>query len=181
MDTAVSLGLSGFYRDRRFYEWDEQRLGGRVSLGYQFTHDLTGSFAFRGAKINIHDPIVPPNCVDELDEVVGDNALYGFGVRLAHDTRDSAFLATEGHLIEFGLEQVVGSFQYPRVEVDLRRYFLIHERPDGSGRHVLSLSTRFGWTGTDTPIYDHYYAGGFSTIRASTSAPSRRDTPSGTW
>jgi outer membrane protein insertion porin family len=62
-------------------------------------------------------------------------------------------------------EQVIGSFDYPRAEVDVRRYFMIHERPDGSGRHVLSLSGRFGWSGTDTPIYDRYYAGGFSTIR----------------
>ncbi|MHC4179966.1 MAG: BamA/OMP85 family outer membrane protein, partial [Planctomycetota bacterium] len=166
MDTAVSLGLSGYYYDRRFFEWDEQRLGGSVRFGYQFTHDLTGSFSFRGAKIGIYNPIVPVGAgLTELDEVVGDNALYGFGVRLAHDTRDSAFLATEGHLIELALEQVTGSFDYPRAEIDLRRYFLIHERPDGSGRHVLSLSTRFGWTGTNTPIYDHYYAGGFSTIR----------------
>jgi len=165
MNTAVSLGLSGFFYDRRFYEWQEQRLGGRISLGYQFTHDLSGSFSFRGEKVNVHDIIATPTPIPDLEEVRGDNALYGFGVQLAHDTRDSAFLATEGHLIELGLEQVVGSFQYPRAELDVRRYFMVHERPDGSGRHVLSLSGRFGWTGADTPVYDHYFAGGFSTIR----------------
>lgn len=167
LDTAVSLGLSASYYDRRFFEWDEQRLSGRVSLGYQLTHDLVGSFSFRGAKINIYNLFSHPfyGTPWELEEVKGDNALYGFGLRLAHDTRDSAFLATEGHLIELGIEQVIGSFNYPRAEVDLRKYFLIHERPDGSGRHVLSLSARLGWTDTNTPIYDHYYAGGFSTIR----------------
>ena len=165
LDTAVSLGLSGFYYDRRFYEWDEQRVGGRVSLGYQFTHDLTGSLSFRGEKIDVYNPVLPTGFISDLDDVVGINSLYGFGVRLAHDTRDSAFLATEGHLIELAVEQVVGTWDYPRAELDLRKYFLIHERPDGSGRHVLSLSARFGWTGTNTPIYDHYYAGGFSTIR----------------
>jgi len=166
MDTAISLGLSGFYYDRRFREWSEQRLGGSVRLGYAFTHDLSGSLSFRGAKINVYDPIVPVGSgLTELDEVVGDNALYGFGARLAHDTRDNAFLPTEGHLFEASLEQVTGTFDYPRAEVDLRRYFLIHERPDGSGRHVLALSTRFGYTGDNTPIYDHYYAGGFSTLR----------------
>jgi outer membrane protein insertion porin family len=165
MNTSVSLALSGFFYDRRFFEWDEQRLGGRVALGYQFTHDLSGSLSLRGEKINVHNPVVPEGIVEELDEVVGDNALYGFGLQLAHDTRDSTFLATEGHLIELSLEYALGSFQYPRAEVDLRKYFLIHERPDGSGRHVLSLSTRFGWSGSDTPIYDHYYAGGFSTLR----------------
>ncbi len=163
LDSNVSLGLSGYFYTRHYTEWDEERLGGRISWGYQFRPDLTGSFSFRGMKINIRDPIDPT--LPELAEVVGDNSLYGFRVQMAHDTRDSAFLATEGHLVEVAFEQVTGSFDYPRGEVDLRKYFLLHERPDGSGRHVLSLSTRFGITGDDTPIYDHYYAGGFSTIR----------------
>jgi len=163
LHTQVSFGVSAYFYDRRYREWDEQRLGGRVSLGYQFTPDLSGSLAFRGAKINIHDPVV--STLPELNEVVGDNSLYGFRAQLTHDTRDSAFLATEGHLFQASFEQVVGTFDYPRAELDLRRYFLIHQRPDESGRHVLSLSGRVGITGTHTPIYEHYYAGGFSTIR----------------
>jgi len=60
---------------------------------------------------------------------------------------------------------VVGSYMYPRFEVDMRKYFWFRQRADRSGRHVLSMSARFAWTGDDTPIYDHYFAGGFSTIR----------------
>lgn len=162
-DTPVSLGLSGYFYNRRYREWDEERLGGRISWGYQFTHDLSGVFAFRGAEITIYDPVT--TAIEDLREVLGDNALYGFRFQLSHDTRDSAFLATEGHLIELAFEQVTGSYDYPRGEIDVRRYFLLRERPDGSGRHVLSFSGRMGITGSDTPIYDHYYAGGFSTIR----------------
>ncbi len=86
LDTAVGLGLSAYYYDRRYREWDEERLGGRVSVGYQFTHDLSGNLAFRSAKINIRNPIAPT--LPELAEVAGDNALYGLRVQLAHDTRD---------------------------------------------------------------------------------------------
>lgn len=165
LNTDVSLGLSGFYYDRRYYEWDENRLGGRVALGYHFTPYLSGTLSFRGERVNVYNPITPPGVLPELDEVLAANGLYGFGVQLAHDTRDSAFLATEGHLVEISFEQVIGSFEYPRGELELRQYFLLHQRPDGSGRHVVSLSGRLGVTGSDTPIYDHYYAGGFSTIR----------------
>jgi outer membrane protein insertion porin family len=165
LNTETSLGLSGFYYDRIFTEWQEQRLGGRVALGYHFTPHLSGSVSFRGEKINIRNPIVPAGVVPALDEVLGDNTLYGVGAQLAHDKRDSPFLATEGHLIEANFEQVIGTFQYPHVELDLRKYFLLHQRPDGSGRQVLSLNGRVGITGDNTPIYDHYYAGGFSTIR----------------
>jgi outer membrane protein insertion porin family len=162
-NTDVSLSLSGFYYDRIYTEWAEQRLGGRASLGYHFTPHLTGSMSFRGEKVNIRNPI-DPNLPD-LKEVLGDNAIYGFGAQLSHDTRDSPFLATEGHLIELNFEQVIGTFQYPHAELDMRKYFLLHQRPDTSGRHVLSLTSRVGVSGDNTPIYDRYYAGGFTTLR----------------
>jgi outer membrane protein insertion porin family len=162
-NSRISLGVSGYFYNRRYTEWDEERLGGRLALGYQFTHDLSASLAYRGAKITIYDPIMPG--VPELDEALGTNDLHGLELRLSHDTRDNAFLPTQGHLIEFSAEQVLGSFEYPRGEVDVRRYFMLHERPDHSGRHVLSLSGRFAITGSNTPIYEHYYAGGFSTMR----------------
>ncbi len=162
-DTPVSLGLSGFFFDRRFRDWDEQRYGGRVSLGYQLTPDLSLSVAYRGENVNIHDVFVPTP--PELADAVGDNVLHGFRPTLRHDTRDSAFLATQGHLLELSFEQVIGTFYYPRAELDLRQYFLVRQRPDGSGRHVISVGGKVGFTGAQTPIYDHFFAGGFSTIR----------------
>jgi len=162
-NTRVGLGLSGFFYNRWYDEWDEERLGGRVSLTYQFTHDLSGSLAFRGANVEIYDPITPTPA--ELTEVVGSNGVYGFGAQLAHDTRDNTFLATEGHYFEFGVEQVIGSHTYTRGDVDLRKYFLLRQHPDGSGRHVLSLNFRSSVTSSGTPIYEHYFAGGYSTIR----------------
>jgi outer membrane protein insertion porin family len=162
-DTPVSLGLSGSFFDRRYIDWDEQRLGGRVSLGYQWTeNDLSAAFSYRGENVNIRDISTP---IPELTEVFGDNILHGFKVTVANDTRDSAFLATQGHYLELSFEQVVGSFTYPRAIIDARQYFLLQERPDHSGRHVLTLSARLGITGDDTPIYENFFAGGYSTLR----------------
>jgi outer membrane protein insertion porin family len=164
LNTAVSLGLSGYYYSRFYTEYAEQRIGGRIALGYQLTPDLSGNIAYRGAKINITNPVDP--LLPDLAEVTGrDLALHGFQLSLTHDKRDNAFLATEGHLIEASIEQVLGSFEYPHAELDLRKYFTLYERPDGSGRHVLSLAGRAGYSGDNTPIYERYFAGGFSTIR----------------
>ncbi|MEN6449091.1 MAG: POTRA domain-containing protein [Thermoguttaceae bacterium] len=163
-DTQVSMGLSGYFYNRQYTEYLEQRIGGRVSLGYQFAPDLSGTIAYRGAKVNITDPVDP--FLPDLIEVTGrDLALHGLSASLAHDTRDNAFLATEGHLMQASVEQVLGSFSYPHAELDLRKYFTLCQRPDGSGRQVLTLSARAGVTGDNTPIYERYYAGGFSTIR----------------
>lgn len=163
LDSDISLGLSGYYFDRIYSEWQEQRVGGRIALGYQLTHDLSITGAYRGERVRISNPIDAN--VPEYQRMLGENALHGFQVSLAHDTRDSSFLATEGHLIDLSFEQVVGTFQYPTVELDMRKYFTVHQRPDGSGRHVLTLASRVGYKGPDTPSYDRFYAGGYSTIR----------------
>jgi outer membrane protein insertion porin family len=60
---------------------------------------------------------------------------------------------------------VTGDFSYPRGGAEYRRYFLLRERADHTGRHVVSASTNVEITGSNTPIYDRLYAGGFSSMR----------------
>ncbi len=52
-----------------------------------------------------------------------------------------------------------------RTEFDYRKYYLVRERPDGSGRHAISTSLGAGFSGSDTPLFENYFAGGFSTLR----------------
>jgi outer membrane protein insertion porin family len=164
LDTPISLNLSGSFYQRRYDDWDEERLGGRVGWGYQWVdRDLSGMVTYRGENVNVSNPSDPT--LPEYAEVIGDNALHGFGLRLVNDKRDNPFLATEGYYLSASVEQVVGSFSYPRAELDGRTYFLLRERPDHTGRHVLTFQSRIGITGSDTPVYDRYYAGGFSTMR----------------
>jgi outer membrane protein insertion porin family len=163
LNTNVSFSASAFYYDRRFFDWDESRYGGRLMWGYRLTPDLSLSGAIRAENINIYDPRVLG--VPELDRALGKNDLFSGRVTLTHDTRDLPFMPTEGHLIELAYEQAFGSFDYPRGEVDYSQYFLVRQRPDGSGRHTLAYSTRLGFTGADTPIFENYFAGGFSTLR----------------
>ncbi|HZZ73191.1 MAG TPA: BamA/TamA family outer membrane protein [Pirellulales bacterium] len=163
LDSPVSLRLSGSYFTRIYTDWTEQRAGGRVGLGYLFTPDLSGNFSFRGEEVDLSNPTIPTP--PELQAALGRSELYGFGYSLTHDTRDSSFLPTEGHLLDAGFEEVIGTYVYPRVNLDARQYFTLTERPDGSGRHILGLTGHAGWTGSNTPIYEHYFAGGSSSLR----------------
>ena len=158
----VSLGLSGFFYQRIYPEWTESRAGGSFSFGYQFTHDLTGSMRFQGQNVDIKNPAEP---VPSLLEVLGHNQLYTTSISLQHDTRDNPFLASEGHLLSATLEETFGTFQYPRASVEWSEYFRIFERADRSGKHVLSFNLKAGYSGDNTPIFERYYAGGFSSIR----------------
>ncbi len=158
-----SLSASAYFFDRQFFDWDEQRLGGRVSLGYRLTPDLSVSVGTRLEEVQIRNPRVPNS--DELNLAVGTNRLFIGNVSLIHDTRDHPFLATQGSYTEISYHQAFGDFDYPRGDIDHRRYFLIYQRPDFSGRHTLSVGTRLGFSGSQTPIFENYFAGGFSTLR----------------
>ena len=161
--SPFSLSVGGFYFTRIYRDWTEQRLGARVAVGYEVTPDLSLTTELRGEDVKITRPRITG--LPALDNVVGSNDLYTGRVRLAHNTRDSPFLPTEGHLLEMIYDQNFGEFDFPRGQVNLSRYFLVRERADGSGRHTFTSSMRLGFTGEDTPLFENFFAGGFSTMR----------------
>lgn len=165
-DTPVSFSTSFSYFTRIYENWDESRVGGRFGLGYYFTPDLAGTAGFRIENIRISNPTTPTP--PELERVLGHNLAYGFYLGGSHDTRDNPFLPTQGHLWRINYEQIFGDFTYPQVTVEGRRYFKIIERPDGSGPHVIGVGSQLGFSGGNTPIYDEFFAGGYSTLRGFT-------------
>ena len=163
LDTDYSFSLSGYFFDRAFFDWDEQRVGGRISFGRRLTPDLAINFGLRLENVEISDPRLDTS--DQLNDALGDNDLYLFNVGLIRDTRDHPFLATEGDYFAATYTQGFGDFDYPRGDIEYRRYRLLYERPDGSGRHTVSFGSRVGFSGSSTPIFENYFAGGFSTFR----------------
>ena len=159
----ISFNVSAFLFDRRYFDWDEQRLGGRIGMGYRITPDLSLSVALRGEQVDLHN--IRIRGIPIIEQALGESDLFSGRVSLIHDTRDIPFAPTEGHYLEIGYEQVFGTFDYPRANLDYRRYFLLKQRIDRSGRHTLGFSFKGGITGSDTPVYENYFAGGYSTMR----------------
>ena len=163
LDSDISLGVSGFYYTRLFPDWNERRAGGRVSLGRQFSNTVSGSLALRLEDVNLSSPTFPTPKI--LQDNLGSSTLSTIRAGLSHDTRDRAFMPGRGHFAEVAYEQGVGEFVYPRAEVNGQQYFTLTERPDGSGRQILTLLGNVNYTGEDTPIYERYFAGGFQSFR----------------
>lgn len=163
LDTNVNFGVSGFYFQRFYRFWNEQRLGGRIRAGYQLNQQWSTSVALRMEGVQISN--IPAASPDLLVQANGDSFLSTVRVGLAHDTRDSAFLPTTGHFLEMSVEQAFAEFDYSRFEVEGRQYFTTYQRPDGFGKHTLALYGNVGWTGDSTPIYERFYAGGFQSFR----------------
>ena len=158
-----SLSIGGFYYTRQFRDWTEQRLGGRAALGYEVTKDLSVSSELRLEDVNISRPRVAG--VSQLDSALGSNDIYTARFRVARDTRDSPFMSTEGSLLELIFDQVFGEYDYSRGNLNYSRYFMVRERPDGGGRHTIASTWKLGVTGSQTPIFENYFAGGYSTLR----------------
>lgn len=166
LDTDFSFGLSGFYYQRFLPDWDEERIGGRVSLGYQLDKWWSVTGAFRLESVELSRPTGGiANAPPLLASALGQNYLSTFRLSLAHDTRDSSFLPTNGHLIEGSYEVGFGDYLYPRYELSASQHYTVHERPDGAGRHVLTFFGQAGYSGNDTPIFERFYAGGYQSFR----------------
>lgn len=162
-NTNVSFSASGYLFDRRYFDWDEQRLGGRLAFGYRLTPDLSLSTGLRMENVELKNPRV--NTSPELNANLGNTDLFLGHVSLVRDTRDHPFLATEGSYTSTTFSQGFGEVNFSRADIDYRRYMLMYERPDGSGRHTVSMGTKLGFSGSETPIFENYFVGGFSTMR----------------
>lgn len=163
MYTDYSLSVSGFYFNRFYPDWTEDRYGGRVAVGKQFTPEWSGALAVRLEEVELRNPRTPTPAV--VLPSVGSNFLSTLRVSATHDTRDSSMMPTEGHYFDAGYEQAFAEFTFPKVETEFRQYFTVHNRPDGSGRHVVTFAGVLGWSGDDTPVFERYYAGGFQSFR----------------
>jgi outer membrane protein insertion porin family len=158
-----SFDASGYYFNRIYFDWTEARVGGRLALGRRLTPDLSIAGALRMEDVDIFNLRV--HGVPELDAVRGHSDIFSGRVTLTHDTRDIPFSPTQGHLITGSFEQAFGEFSFPRGDFEWAQYLMVRQRPDGSGRHTAGFITKLGVSGSDTPIFENYFAGGFSTIR----------------
>ncbi|MDR2763366.1 MAG: BamA/TamA family outer membrane protein [Planctomycetaceae bacterium] len=157
-----SFGVNGYYYQRFYDEWYEDRVGGSVSFGKLWTPDFLTSLTLSAQDVRIYNQAVPSN---DLYEALGRHPMYGVGLNARHNTRDSEYRPTQGHLISFGVEQVLGDYQFIRGNIDIRKYFMLHERPDRSGRWVLGLRCSFDISEQGTPIFERYFGGGYSSLR----------------
>ncbi len=163
LGTDYSFSASGYLFQRSYFDWNEQRLGGRFAVGRRLTPDLSISAGVRLESVTVDKPRV--NTSPELNNSLGTSNLYLGNVGLIRDTRDNTMQATEGSFLSMTFSQAFGDYSYSRGDLDFRTYRLLYERPDGSGRHTVSVGTKLGFSGSSTPIFENYFAGGFSTLR----------------
>lgn len=162
-NTDYSFGVSAYYFDRAYFDWDEQRVGGRISLGRNLSSYLSVNSGLRMESVTVDNPRVGTS--PQLNADLGNSNLFLGSVGLVYDTRVHPYLTACGSYLGLTFSQAFGDYSYSRGEIDYRHYRQIYARPDSSGRHTIGFRTSLGFTGNSTPVFENFFAGGLTSIR----------------
>ena len=163
MDLPISLNVSGYAFTRAYPNWNEKRGGGRFSLGRQFGTSVYADVAMRVEEINFYGYASPPP--SEYLAASGNTFLASLRPSITFDNRNDPVAPNKGQYFQAAFEQGWGSFTYPKVELEGRKYYTVWQRPDGSGKQTFTMRGFFGLTGTGTPVYERFFAGDFRSMR----------------
>ncbi len=162
LESKYSGSANLFYRNRDFDEFDEERAGTRLGLGRRFGTRWQGNLTFRAEQVELSD--IEPSRPQDVFAVADASLLLGTEVSLNRTTLDSFTRPTKGARSSISLEQVIGDFEFTKVELSHSVFIPIRE--DYLGRStVLNLRGRIGYIPqdqSDTPTYERFYMGGQS-------------------
>jgi len=149
------------------YGWEEERWGGAVNAGKEFTDWLRAGLIYRLDRVKISD--MPQDIAFDVRREEGSNYLSSLGGYLTFDTRDNVFNPTEGLYARGGVEDAggifFGDFDFLKYTGNVKQYFSFVNK-----NLVLELQARAGMVheygdSDHVPIYERFYAGGAGTIR----------------
>ncbi|MFO0803653.1 MAG: outer membrane protein assembly factor BamA [Gemmataceae bacterium] len=167
-DTQFGLTASGYYFNRSYIEYFENRVGGRFTLDRRLNQNWRASLTTRveGVEVSNVPYYAPPSITDDI----GWHFLLGVRGGVTRDTRDSYIFPTRGNVFDVGVEQVTGDYTFPIGTAEFTQFFSnkLLQREDGSGKHVLAFRSQVAVAGANAPVYERFYAGGFRSLRGFT-------------
>lgn len=164
-DSQFGLSTQAYYFDRSYLEFNEGRLGGRVSLDRRIGDFWRGSFSTRLESVKVKD--VSPFAPAAIRDDIGQATLVGLRLGLTRDTRDSPILPQSGSLFDVGVEQVLGDYTFPIGTAEFTKFFTseLLQRRDGRGKHVVTLHSSVAVAGSNAPVFERFFAGGIQNLR----------------
>ncbi|MCZ2341183.1 MAG: outer membrane protein assembly factor BamA [Bacteroidales bacterium] len=163
-DSRFGLTASGYYFNRAFAEYNEDRYGGRFTLDYRLDNPIWRvNASTRIEGVNVKD--IPYWATPAITDDAGQSTILGVGTGLTRDTRDSYLLPTTGSVVDLKYEQVFGSYDFPIGTAEASLFRTLYQRKDGSGKHIVAARTQLGVTTSEAPVFERFYAGGFRSLR----------------
>jgi outer membrane protein insertion porin family len=162
-DSQFGFNAGVYYFDRIYNEYRESRLGGKFGISRRLDQYWTASATIRLEDVGIHDvQFFEP---EDIIAAQGQHFLAGIRGTISRNSTDSYLRPTKGSLLECSFEEVLGDYTFPQVTLEGNKYWTLYERADGSGKHVLVARSQIGYTGSNTPVFERFYAGGYRSLR----------------
>ena len=170
-DRPISAGFDVFRTERDREEdvgfaYDEERIGGALRLGKQFSEYLTGGVTYRLENVTIEN--FEAGVSADLLAEAGENTVSLVGFTASNDHRDSFINPTKGLLVSGGFD-IAGGFlggdkDFYRFQANTNYYIPLKYKS------VLELRLRTGIVdaygdSSSVPIFERFFAGGARTIR----------------
>jgi outer membrane protein insertion porin family len=167
-DQPFSLSNDIYYRDRTRENYDDVRLGDRITLGHRFDYIYSGSVSVRAENVdvrNIQDKEIRSN---QILGFSGNSALTSVGLQFRRDTTTRGLLPSKGTTSTVGLESyglLGGDFQFEKLTGSFDYYQTLSQ--DLLDRKViLRFYGDVGYIfGGDDPFFERFYGGGIGSIR----------------
>ena len=167
-DQPYSLTTEAYLRQRQREHWDENRIGGRVSIGKRFNYTYAGLITFRGEDVNIKKIEQPLIRAREIVALNGHSTLTSASFQLRRDTTVGGLLPYRGSTAVVSIEQygaLGGEYDFPKLTGGIDSYFTLYE--DLLDRKtILGVHLDTGWIPTnDAPFFERFYGGGIGSVR----------------
>ncbi len=169
-DWPLSFGFDLYASERNRsgatgYAYDEERQGGALRLGKEFTEFVRGDFTYRLETVEISD--LSASASQELKDELGKKTISSVFFQLTRDTRDNVFIPKRGVVVSGSIEVAGGPVGGDR---DFAKFFNSNSHYSEVGPFVLELRLRNGIVSSysdsgKVPIYHRFFAGGTYTIR----------------
>lgn len=162
LESHYAVTGTGYFRQRVFSDYDEDRLGGAARIARRFGTRWVGGLSVRAEDIDISD--IDRSATVDVFEVEGRNVVTSLGFDLTRTSVDSRFRPTKGARTTLGVEQVGafgGDFDFTRLTAEHQVFLTVDE--DFLGRKtILSIETRVGYIPQEdeAPIFERFFLGG---------------------
>jgi outer membrane protein insertion porin family len=166
-DQPYSFTGELYLRNRVREDYDDKRLGGRVSLGKRFNYIYSALVTLRAEQVDIDSVHDRPVRAQEILDAEGTSVLTSIGLQLRRDTTNRGLLPSRGTTTTAGIEQagvLGGDYDFTRFTLSWDGYKTLNEDLLDR-RTVLSVHTDLGYIPNDAPFFERFYGGGIGSVR----------------
>ena len=169
-DMPVRFELSGFMNEVEYDNWNEERIGGRMSLQRKIFDDFTSvALGYKFELVRVTDPSHRLEHYLDHNDQLGTHRVSQPSLLLVRDTRDSLTDPTEGYRVSlFGsiTPRALGSSaDYYRLEAKGSYFVSFFDKA-----FVLMIGAKAGTVAAfnrndDVPVFERYFLGGGDSLR----------------